>query len=54
MPADVTIFDPDLEWTCDVNRSFSKSKNSPFDGRKFRGAPVATIVDGAFAWRRGR
>jgi dihydroorotase len=50
--ADVTIFDPELEWTCDVNQSQSRSRNSPFNGVKFRGAPVATIVDGAFAWRR--
>ena len=53
-PADVTIFDPELEWIYDVNRSFSKSKNSPFDGRKFRGGPVATIVNGCFVWRRGK
>jgi dihydroorotase len=52
MPADVTIFDPELEWTYDVNRSFSKSKNSPFHGKKFRGGPVATIVAGAVVWRR--
>jgi dihydroorotase len=51
-PGDVTIFDPNLRWTYDVNRSFSKSRNSPFDGRTFRGAPVATIVHGAVAWRR--
>jgi dihydroorotase-like cyclic amidohydrolase len=31
---------------------FSKSRNSPFDGRTFRGGPVATIVDGLIAWRR--
>ncbi len=29
---DVTIFSTDREWTYDVNRSFSKSRNSPFDG----------------------
>ena len=51
-PGDVTIFDPDLRWTYDVNRSFSKSRNSPFDGRTFRGAPVATIVRGAVVWHR--
>jgi dihydroorotase len=50
--ADVTIFDPELEWTYDVNGSFSKSRNSPFHDRRFRGGPVATIVSGAFAWRR--
>lgn len=52
-PADVTIFDTELEWTYDVNRSFSKSKNSPFDGQKFRGGPVASVVAGSIVWRRG-
>ena len=51
-PGDVTIFDTELEWTYDVNRSYSKSKNSPFDGRRLRGGPVATIVAGALVWRR--
>jgi dihydroorotase len=51
-PADVTIFSTDLQWTYDVNQSFSKSRNSPFDGHTFRGGPVATIVDGAIVWRR--
>jgi dihydroorotase len=51
-PADVTIFSTDLQWTYDVNQSFSKSRNSPFDGHTFRGGPVATIVDGAIAWQR--
>jgi dihydroorotase len=51
-PADVTIFSTDLRWTYDVNQSFSKSRNSPFDGHAFRGGPVATIVDGAVVWRR--
>ena len=35
-----------------MNRSPSKSRNSPFDGVTFRGGPVATIVNGAFVWRR--
>jgi dihydroorotase len=51
-PADVTIFSTDLQWTYDVNQSFSKSRNSPFDGHSFRGGPVATVVDGAMVWRR--
>ncbi|HLY16314.1 MAG TPA: dihydroorotase [Bryobacteraceae bacterium] len=50
--ADVTVFSTDLEWTYDVNQSFSKSRNSPFDGHTFRGGPVATIVSGAVVWRR--
>jgi len=51
-PADVTIFSTDVEWTYDVNQSFSKSRNSPFDGRSFRGGPMATIVAGNIVWRR--
>ena len=50
-PADLTILDTERLWTYDVNRSFSKSRNSPFDGHSFRGGPVATIVNGEFAWR---
>jgi dihydroorotase len=50
--ADLTLFDPERPWTYEVNRSFSKSRNSPFDGKVFRGGPMATIVDGAVVWRR--
>ncbi len=51
-PADVTIFDADLSWTYDVNCSFSKSRNSPWHGKTFRGGAVAAIVGGAVVWRR--
>jgi len=51
-PADVTILSTDVSWTYDVNRSPSRSRNSPFDGRAFLGGPMATIVNGKFAWRR--
>ena len=44
--ADITILDPEFEWTFDVSRSRSKSRNTPFDGRSFKGAAVATIVAG--------
>ena len=49
--ADVTIFSLDHEWTYDVNRSASKSRNSPFHGHLFRGGPIATIVGGQIVWR---
>jgi len=52
LPGDITIFDPERRWTYDVNRSLSKSRNSPFHGRTFRGAPMATVVNGVLAWRR--
>jgi dihydroorotase len=45
-PADVTIFSVDRPWTYSVKESASKSRNSPFDGRSFKGGPVATIVAG--------
>ena len=50
-PADVTIFDTERTWTYDVNRSLSKSRNSPFHGHSFRGGPVTTIVKGALVWK---
>lgn len=43
---DVTIIDPEKVWTFRVADSSSKSRNSPFDGREFRGRAVATIVSG--------
>jgi len=49
---DVTVFDVDTEWTFDVQQSCSKSRNSPFHGRRFRGGPVATIVGGRIVWTR--
>jgi len=51
-PADVTIFSATHEWTYNVNGSPSRSRNSPFDGRTFRGAPMATIVAGRLVYRR--
>jgi dihydroorotase len=50
--ADITILDPDREWTYINSESRSKSRNSPFDGREFRGAAVATIVGGRFVFKR--
>jgi dihydroorotase len=45
-PADVTIFSTDREWTYDVNKSLSKSRNSPYHQKTFRGGPIAVIVAG--------
>jgi dihydroorotase len=49
-PGDVTIFSTDQPWTYDVKTSPSNSRNSPFDRRKFKGAPMATIVAGRIVW----
>ncbi len=44
--ADVTLIDPELQWTVDPERFRSKSKNSPFGGFRLRGRAVAVIVGG--------
>ncbi len=51
-PADITIFSTDREWTYRAADSPSKSRNTPFDGRAFRGAPVATIVAGRIVFQQ--
>jgi dihydroorotase len=51
-PGDVSIFSTDVSWTYDVNQSPSRSRNSPFDGRTFKGGPVATVVNGNLVWER--
>jgi dihydroorotase len=48
--ADVTLIDPDLEWTVDKNQSFSRSRNNPFHGRELKGRAVRTIVTGKTVW----
>jgi dihydroorotase len=44
--ADLTIFDPKKKWAFDASQSFSKSRNTPFDGWNFTGRAVVTIVGG--------
>ncbi len=51
-PADITVFDPNLEWTYKVAESRSKGRNSPFGGWKLKGAVTATIVAGRMVYRR--
>jgi dihydroorotase len=50
-PADLTIFSTDRSWTFRAADSASKSRNTPFDGRAFKGAPVATIVAGRIVFK---
>jgi dihydroorotase len=50
-PADLTIFSTTHEWTYDVKQSPSKSRNSPFDARTFKGAPMTTIVAGRIIYK---
>ena len=49
--ADITIVNPAVSWTYDVNSTFSKSRNSPFHNRKFKGKAVCTIIDGKVVYK---
>jgi dihydroorotase len=51
-PGDLTLFSTDHAWTFRAADSASKSRNTPFDGRKFKGAPMVTIVAGRVVYRR--
>ncbi len=48
--ADITIFDPDEEYTVDKNDFESKGKNTPFDGYKLFGKVKYTILDGEIVY----
>lgn len=45
-PADITLFDPDIEWTVDVKSFKSKSRNSALGGARLTGRSTATWVAG--------
>jgi len=44
--ADITLIDPNMEWTVDPAKFISKSRNSPFVGRRLKGRAMLTIVAG--------
>lgn len=44
--ADITVLDPQVEWTLSEDQILSKSRNSPFLNRKFKGVIRATIIGG--------
>ena len=44
--ADITVFDPDLEWVVEKDKLHSKSKNSVFKGEKLKGKVLYTISKG--------
>ncbi len=51
--ADVVLIDPDVEWTVAPDTFYSKSRNTPFAGRRLRGRADVTIVRGQVVFRRG-
>jgi len=48
--ADVTLIDPERVWTYDPSEGFSRSRNSPWAGRSFRGRVTATLVGGRLVY----
>ena len=49
--ADVTLIDPELEWTVEPEKFSSASCNTPFGGWKLKGRAVRTIVGGKTVWK---
>lgn len=49
--ADVTVMHPDLDWEFVQSDNLSKSVNSPFFGKKWKGKILATVVGGEVKYR---
>lgn len=45
-PADITVFDPAAGWVVEPDSLASKSRNTPFAGRRLQGRVTMTIVEG--------
>jgi dihydroorotase len=50
--ADITVIDPNDEWTVEPSRFHSISRNTPFAGMRLKGRARLTIVDGEIAFDR--
>lgn len=46
--ADFTIYDPETQWILDADNILSKSKNTPFIGRKLTGRAIAVMNNNQF------
>jgi dihydroorotase len=49
--ADVTLIDPEMNWTIDKTQFHSRSRNSPFHGWPVKGRATLTIVAGQVKWQ---
>ncbi|MFL6584331.1 MAG: dihydroorotase [Chthoniobacterales bacterium] len=49
--ADVTLIDPNLEWTVQPEKFQSGSRNTPFGGWELKGRAVRTIAGGKTVWQ---
>ncbi len=50
-PADLVLCDIDAAVIVDASKLVSKSKNSPFDGRRLQGQVLMTVVDGRIVYQ---
>ncbi len=48
--ADITVIDPNLEWTVAPEKFLSKSRNTPFAGMRLKGTAILTIVGGEIVY----
>jgi dihydroorotase len=53
-PADITVIDPNCEWTVEPSMFRSKSRNTPFAGMRLKGRAIATIARGEIIFDRRR
>lgn len=51
--ADITVFDPDYEWTVNSAQFYTRGKHTPFEGKNLRGKAMATIVGGKIVMQNG-
>ena len=51
--ADITVIDPELEWTVDEKNFYTRGSHSPFVGRRLKGKAVLTVVDGRIVMKDG-
>lgn len=49
-PADIVLFDPDEEWTVDVEKLHGRSKNCPFKGMTLKGRVKKTFCGGRLVY----
>ena len=52
--ADITVIDPELTWTVDEKKFYTRGSHSPFVGRQLKGRAVLTVVDGRIVMRDGQ
>ena len=54
-PADIVLFDPDLDWVVDTSAFESKGRNTPLQGTPLKGRVMMTLVAGEVVYQdKGR